>query len=127
MMSCPIIPTAECLDKAGPIRLNRFRRSPVEHLSLMKREKLKAGGNVLRLMLFFIAVVVAFTTLEVKAGTWTALSDTPSGGVQLMMLMTDGTVACYDGSYDPVSGGDWYRLVPNSSGSYANGTFVAMA
>jgi hypothetical protein len=93
----------------------------------MKKKKLRAGGNALRLTLFFIAMVLAFITMDVEAGTWTALSATPSGGVQLMMLMTDGTVACYDGSSNADTGGDWYRLVPDSSGSYVNGTFVAMA
>lgn len=93
----------------------------------MKKKKRTAGGSALRLILFFIAMVMAFITMDVEAGTWTALSATPSGGVQLMMLMTDGTVACYDGSSNPTEGGDWYRLVPNSSGSYASGSFVAMA
>ena len=61
------------------------------------------------------------------AGTWVPLVNTAPGGVQLMLLMTDGTIACYDGDGDAVTGGDWYKLTPSSSGSYINGTWSAMA
>lgn len=72
--------------------------------------------------LYLIAAALTLLALPVQAGTWTALANTAPDGVQLMMLLTDGTVACYDGG-----NGNWNKLTPNSSGSYVNGTWSAMA
>jgi hypothetical protein len=55
----------------------------------------------------------------VPAGTWTPLSSGGPGGTAL--LMTDGSVLATDG------GSGWYRLTPNASGSYVNGTWTAIA
>lgn len=60
---------------------------------------------------------------EVAAGTWTAVATAAPGNVQLMMLLTDGTVLCFNGS--PSAG--CYRLTPSSTGSYVNGTWTTMA
>jgi hypothetical protein len=55
----------------------------------------------------------------VPAGTWTQLSSFGPGGTAL--LMTDGTVLASD------DGAGWYRLTPNASGSYVNGTWTQIA
>lgn len=91
------------------------------------RQNSRAGTNTKRMVLILIAFALAFGARPARAGTWTALTDPAPGGVQLMMLLTDGTIACYDGDSDPATGGDWYRLTPDSSGSYANGSWSAMA
>lgn len=62
------------------------------------------------------------------AGTWTPLKRTAPGGIGLMMLLPDGTVMAKSSS----GGGDgygntWYRLTPDSQGSYVNGTWTALA
>jgi hypothetical protein len=54
-----------------------------------------------------------------KAGTWTALNDPAPGPVQLIMLCSDGTVMAFRGS-----GTSWYRLTPDSNGSYINGSWT---
>src|SRR5262249_38969226 len=54
-------------------------------------------------------------------GTWTTLANlAPSAtGIGTMILLTDGTVMAQGGDVDRT----WYKLTPNSAGSYANGTW----
>ena len=54
------------------------------------------------------------------SGTWTALTHTAPAGIGTMELLTDGTVIGTQGK-------NWYKLTPDSSGSYANGTWSTMA
>jgi hypothetical protein len=59
------------------------------------------------------------------AGTWQALTNQPSFSAGTMLLLTDGSVLCHD---EPNSAGvtgtrHWWRLVPDGSGSYLNGTW----
>jgi alpha-tubulin suppressor-like RCC1 family protein len=58
------------------------------------------------------------------AGTWTAVTAPPTS-FSLMLLLSDGTVAALDDSAN--AGNQWYRLTPNSSGGYANGTWTPIA
>jgi hypothetical protein len=58
-------------------------------------------------------------------GTWTALNNlapTPDG-IGTMMLLTDGTVMAEGGNVDRT----WYKLTPDSAGSYANGAWSSRA
>ena len=60
-------------------------------------------------------------------GTWTTLS-TPipdAGGAQVPLLLSDGTVMVQGGN-NSVSN-LWYRLTPDSTGSYINGTWSQLA
>lgn len=68
-----------------------------------------------------VAVAAGFllTLWPTKAGTWTALNNTAPGSVQLIMLCSDGTVMAFRGS-----GTSWYRLTPDSNGSYVNGSWT---
>jgi len=51
-------------------------------------------------------------------GTWQPLSNPPSFGASTMLLLTDGTVMCQE-----AGGKNWWRLTPDSSGDYVNGTW----
>lgn len=55
-------------------------------------------------------------------GTWTNLTNAPPAAVATMLLMTDGSVLAQG-----VSTNQWYRLAPDASGSYANGTWTTLA
>ena len=55
------------------------------------------------------------------AGTWAALVHPPPAGLNNALLLSDGTVMCGDG------GSGWYRLTPDSRGSYVNGTWTVLA
>ena len=60
------------------------------------------------------------TASLVQAQTWSTLTSRPSAGVSNCMLLTDAGVMCQ-------SGGSWFKLTPNSSGSYLNGTWSSIA
>ena len=55
-------------------------------------------------------------------GTWTPLTNQPTFGVGTMLLLTDGTVMCQN-SGTP----HWWKLTPDITGSYATGTWSALA
>jgi len=57
-----------------------------------------------------------------QAGTWTPVSSAAPGGINLMLLLTDGTVMAQNGG-----GNGWYKLTPDSTGSYVNGTWSTLA
>jgi hypothetical protein len=54
-------------------------------------------------------------------GTWTQLVNYAPGGINTMLLLSDGTVMGTTG------GTAWYKLTPSSSGSYVNGTWSTLA
>ena len=57
------------------------------------------------------------------AGTWTKTTNSPQSGVAHAMLLTDGSVLALNSGC--AATGNWYRLVPDNTGSYVNGTWVA--
>jgi hypothetical protein len=57
------------------------------------------------------------------AGTWVRLAHTAPSSVDLMLLLSDGTVMAQRAN---VSSG-WYRLTPDIHGSYVNGTWTTLA
>jgi hypothetical protein len=62
-------------------------------------------------------------------GTWSSLAHAiPSEGIENMILLSDGTVMAHgaDNSGGYV-GQTWYRLTPDSTGSYKNGTWTTLA
>jgi hypothetical protein len=56
------------------------------------------------------------------AGSWATLTNPPPASIATTFLLTDGTVLAQG-----VSTNKWYRLMPDSTGSYANGTWATMA
>jgi hypothetical protein len=58
------------------------------------------------------------------AGTWTPVSQLAPDEIQTMLLLSDGTVMAA-GSADITN--TWYRLTPDSQGSYVNGAWSTMA
>jgi hypothetical protein len=57
-----------------------------------------------------------------QVGGWTSLNNSPGTSVQNPLLMTDGTVI----AMAPCTG-QWYKLTPDITGSYLNGTWTAIA
>ena len=60
-------------------------------------------------------------------GTWTALSNLAPGGVETMLLLPDGTVMAAATGGPNGSGTNWFRLTPDSTGHYVNGTWTTRA
>src|SRR5436305_10009274 len=56
------------------------------------------------------------------SGTWVPLTHQPTFGAGTMLLLTDGTVMCQDSGT-----AHWWKLTPDSSGNYVNGTWSALA
>lgn len=53
---------------------------------------------------------------------WTALNNQPSFNANHMMLLTDGSVLVQE-----LATANWYKLTPDNSGSYVNGTWSTLA
>ncbi len=63
----------------------------------------------------------------VLSGTWTPLANPLPGGdgAQMGLLLSDGSVLVHGGGY--YASNAWYRLTPDSSGSYVHGTWTPLA
>ena len=72
-------------------------------------------------------VPIALLTLATLAGaqTWTPLTHQPTFGAGTALLLTDGTVMVQDAAF--ASPNHWWKLKPDSSGSYVNGTWTQLA
>jgi hypothetical protein len=57
-----------------------------------------------------------------SAQTWTPLHNQPSFAANTAMLLTDGTVMAQN-----TNASDWWRLTPDNTGSYVNGTWKKVA
>jgi hypothetical protein len=73
-----------------------------------------------------IASIAILAANPVSAsGTWTGFTNQPPAGFSNCLLLTDGTVMCAVGGGS--GGNTWYKLTPDSSGSYTNGTWSQLA
>jgi len=84
----------------------------------MKIPHFLAGG-------LLTAALICASSLE--AQTWTTLTNAPPAPLGTAMLLTDGTVMAQGMTSVGYGTGNWYRLTPNASGSYANGTWSTLA
>ena len=68
-------------------------------------------------------VLESLETRELLTGTWTkVLAPVPNNdGIGTMLLMSDGTVMANGGQ--GFASKDWYKLTPDATGSYTNGTW----
>jgi fibronectin-binding autotransporter adhesin len=66
-------------------------------------------------------------SLAPAGGTWTPLANLPPGVVGAMLLLSDGSVMVENDNDGGTYGPAWYRLTPDSSGSYVNGTWSTLA
>jgi hypothetical protein len=83
---------------------------------------MRRNSSSRRFVASLIACVLALAG-PAFAGTWTPLVRTAPGPVGLMMLLSDGTVVAMNSSTSNAC----YRLTPDSSGSYVNGTWTTIA
>src|ERR1700751_5928819 len=70
------------------------------------------------------ATLLLFATTSMSAQSWLALVNPPNPnlGVGNPLLLTDGTVILHQ-----ACGRAWYKLTPDSFGSYVNGTWKPIA
>ena len=87
-----------------------------------------------RLCLLAISIILLLPMCATAGGTWTLLTppfgnSTPAG-LNLMLLLSDGTVMAAitgDPTYGQGVQNIWYRLTPDTHGSYVNGTWRLLA
>jgi hypothetical protein len=68
--------------------------------------------------------VVASAQTPFTAGTWTKVKAAPPAGVAHIQLLTDGSVLALNSGCSAT--GVWYKLVPDSTGSYVSGTWQSV-
>ena len=68
--------------------------------------------------------LAALSMLSASSGaqTWTPLHNQPSFAANTVLLLTDGTVLAQN-----TNANDWWRLTPDNTGSYVNGTWKQVA
>lgn len=76
------------------------------------------------LPLFVLTVLVP--CMEASGGNWSALVNKPAGNVNVMILLSDGTVMAANVPGGTNIGNAWYRLTPDANGSYVSGTWTTM-
>ena len=59
----------------------------------------------------------------ITSGTWKQIATTPNIAAGFSILLTDGSVMVQDLTN---GGGDWWKLRPDATGSYANGTWTQL-
>ena len=69
-----------------------------------------------------IAAALFLVASAAMAGSWTTLQNAAPGNVQLMLLLPDGTVMAAESG----TSSNWYKLTPDTSGSYVNGTWSTL-
>jgi hypothetical protein len=97
-----------------------FRENP-EKMRGQSMKVFRAFGIVLFAALY--CCVVANAQEPFTAGTWSATTNPPPSAVAHALLLTDGSVLV-NSFFFSTHVDTWYRLVPDSTGSYINGTWV---
>jgi len=69
-----------------------------------------------------VCILIVSCALPLAAQTWTALTNQPTFGASTALLLTDGTVMV-----QPVESNSIWRLTPDKTGSYINGTWSQLA
>jgi hypothetical protein len=70
-----------------------------------------------------LAAALLLASGYAAAAGWTPLANRPAvGSIQLMILLTDGSVMVH--TFDDIQ--TWVRLTPDAKGSYVNGTWVTL-
>ena len=69
-----------------------------------------------------VSALLFSCALPMAAQSWSALNNKASFGAGTALLLTDGTVMVQH-----TDAGDWWRLTPDNTGSYINGTWKQMA
>jgi hypothetical protein len=75
-----------------------------------------------------LAVVlwVLLVPSRARAGTWTPVANNAPGPVNGMLLLSDGTVMAEEGDASTTYYNTWYRLTPDTNGSYVNGNWTTL-
>ena len=106
--------------KAAPAARSGAKR-PLQFMSaaFLSDRRIRTAS---RLSLCLMASLAAGAAAH--AGTWTTVTNSAPSGINLMLLLSDGTVMA-QAAGNGTNG--WYRLTPSNTGSYVNGTWTTLA
>ena len=75
--------------------------------------------------IFFVFIAFLNSPVKAQQGTWTELTTMPFDSNEgVMLLLTDGTVMVKTATGPDAYGNVWDLLIPDSNGSYINGTWT---
>jgi hypothetical protein len=74
-----------------------------------------------------VAIALGLLPAAAPAQTWTPLANTPTFYPSSMLLLTDGTIMVQDQGKAGAGSSNWWRLTPDNTGSYLNGTWSQLA
>lgn len=77
--------------------------------------------KVLRTLRITCVVLIAGLSM-LSAQTWTPLANQPNFAASTALLLNDGTIMVHDAGAQ-----DWWKLTPDNTGSYVNGTWSQLA
>jgi hypothetical protein len=92
----------------------------------IKSQEIQEQDMKIHRSLICIAALLA-VSLVAQAQTWTTVTHAPTSPLGTALLMTDGTVLAQGMATTGYATGTWYRLTPDSTGSYINGTWSTRA
>jgi len=92
--------------------------------SLLTRSLTRAGLSAL-----LTALIFSLTPSAQAVGIWTPLARQAPDYIGTMLLLTDGTVMAQgaSGTNNDGTSKHWFKLTPDASGSYVNGTWTQLA
>lgn len=76
---------------------------------------------------FVVVVLLLASVFPMQGQTWTSLTHQPGVNVGTSLLLTDGTVMVHQMTSNGFGTGGWWKLTPDASGSYINGTWTQLA
>jgi Divergent InlB B-repeat domain len=109
------IPPPQIVPPLTRPQVQYYQQNPQEYQQLRDRLSQQAGQQPL-------AVRKLAPAETPSAGSWTTLTNSPGVTLQNPLLLTDGTVIA-----SQECTGNWYRLTPDNTGSYINGTWSQIA
>jgi hypothetical protein len=97
-------------------------------LRFIKSRNERQQMTVFRKLAIALLTLLAYSAIAsaqepFTAGTWTAVTNPAPSNVAHMLLLTDGSVLV-NSFFFTTHADPWYRLIPDSTGSYINGTWV---
>lgn len=93
----------------------------------MRTTSKHSTGGQIKLWLLPIVWSLLAPGETTMAGNWVALANKPTGNVNLMLLLPNGTVIAANFPGGTNIGNAWYSLTPDASGSYVKGNWTNIA
>jgi hypothetical protein len=102
-------------------------RQVYQYVVLKRRGFMPIFRNALLATTARVAVLVSALAGTAAAQTWTPLVHQPGFYAAAAFVLTDGTIMVQDIGPNGSGSGNWYKLTPDNTGSYIDGTWTTLA